>query len=352
VDLMDVVIGIDPHKHSSTAAALDRSGHVLQIARFPATRDGHQALRQWAGRWPARWFAVEGASGLGRPLAQQLLGHGEQVVDVPAKLAARVRLLSAGHNRKSDPDDAIATASAALQAPTLHPVAAEDHTTVLRLLSERRGDLVAQRTRTINRLHVLLGDLLPGQVARGLTADRAAALLRRVRTTSGTSGGARRTRRELASDLVREVRQLDRRLARLRRRITRALTQTPTSLPGLFGVGPVLAAKLLGEVGDVGRFASKARFASYTGTAPIEASSGEVVRHRLSRAGNRQLNHALHLMAICQIGHDTAGRAYYQRKLSEGKSSREALRCLKRRLSDVVYQRLLTDQRRLGTPAT
>jgi transposase len=348
---VDVVIGIDPHKHSSTAAVLDRGGHVLVIARFPATRAGHQALRKWAGRWPARSFAVEGASGLGRPVAQQLLGHGERVVDVPAKLAARVRLLSTGHNRKTDPDDAVATARAALQAPTLHPVAAEDQTTVLRLLSERRDHLVAQRTRTINRLHVLLADLLPGQVARRLTADRAAALLRRVRTSSSTSGGARRTRRELASDLVCDVRQLDRQLVELRRRITRAVTQVSTTLPELFGIGPVLAAKLLGEVGDVGRFATKAQFASYTGTAPIEASSGQVVRHRLSRAGNRQLNHALHLMAICQIGHDTAGRAYYQRKLSEGKSSREALRCLKRRLSDVVYQRLLTDQRRLGAPA-
>ena len=339
---MDVVIGIDPHKHSSTAAALDRAGRVLDIARFPATRDGHQRLRQWAGRWPTRSFAVEGASGLGRPLAQQLLGHAEHVVDVPAKLAARVRLLSPGHNRKSDPDDAIATARAALQAPTLHPVAAEDHTTVLRLLTERRDHLVAQRTQTINRLHVLLADLLPGQVARRLTADRAAALLRRVRTTSG----ARRTRRELARDLLGDVRQLDRQLADLQQRISLAVGLTATTLPELFGVGPVLAAKLLGEVGDVGRFATKAQFASYTGTAPIEASSGPVVRHRLSRAGNRQLNHALHLIAICQIGHDTAGRAYYQRKLAEGKSSREALRCLKRRLSDVVYQRPCTDQRR------
>jgi transposase len=348
---VDVIIGIDPHKHSSTAATLDRAGRVLDIARFPATRDGHQALRRWAGRWPARRFAIEGASGLGRPLAQELLGHGEQVLDVPAKLAARVRLLSPGHNRKSDPDDAVATARAALQAPTLHPVTAEDQTTVLRLLVERRDQLVAQRTRTINRLHVLLADLLPGQVARRLTADRAAGLLRRVRTTSRTSGGARRTRRELASDLLGDVRQLDRQLADLRRRITLAVGLTATTLPELFGIGPVLAAKLLGEVGDVGRFATKAQFASYTGTAPIEASSGQVVRHRLSRAGNRQLNHALHLMAICQIGHDTAGRAYYQRKLAEGKSSREALRCLKRRLSDVVYQRLLADQRRVHTPA-
>ena len=137
-------------------------------------------------------------------------------------------------------------------------------------------------------------------------------------TSSGTSGGARRLRRELASDLasdlIGDVRRLDRQLADLQRRITRAVKQAPTTLPELFGVRSVLTAKLLGEVGDVSRFATKAQFASYTGTAPIEASSGEVVRHRLSRAGNRQLNHALHLMlqlmAICQISHDTAGRIY------------------------------------------
>jgi transposase len=349
VDLVDVVIGIDPHKHSSTTAALDRSGRLLQVARFPASRDGYRALRQWAARWPARSFAVEGASGLGRPVAQQLLGHGETVVDVPAKLAARVRLLSSGHNRKTDPDDAIATARAAVQADVLQPVTAEDHSTVLRLLSERRDQLVAQRTRTINRLHVLLTDLIPAGSGPQLTADRAAQLLRRVRTSATT--GARRVRRELASDLVRDVRRLDRQLADLQRRITRAVKQAPTTLPELFGVRSVLTAKLLGEVGDVGRFATKAQFASYTGTAPIEASSGEVVRHRLSRAGNRQLNHALHLMAICQISHDTAGRSYYQRKRAEGKSSKEALRCLKRRLSDVVYQRMLADQRHAQTPA-
>jgi len=351
VDPVEVIIGIDPRKRSSTTAAVDGTGRVLQVARFPATRDGYRALRLWARRWPARSFAVEGASGLGRPVAQQLLGYGETVVDVPAKLAARVRLLSSGHNRKTDPDDAIATARAAVQADVLQPVTAEDHSTVLRLLSERRDQLVAQRTRTINRLHVLLTDLIPAGSGPQLTAGRAAQLLRRVRTSATT--GARRVRRELASDLVRDVRRLDRQLADLQRRITRAVKQAPTTLPELFGVRSVLTAKLLGEVGDVSRFATKAQFASssYTGTAPIEASSGEVVRHRLSRAGNRQLNHALHLMAICQISHDTAGRVYYQRKRAEGKSSKEALRCLKRRLSDVVYQRLVADQRRAHTPA-
>jgi transposase len=119
-----------------------------------------------------------------------------------------------------------------------------------------------------------------------------------------------------------------------------------TSLTELYGLGPVLVAKIIGRVGDVSRFPSKGHFASYTGTAPVEASSGEVVRHRLSRGGDRQLNYALHMIAICQIAQETCGRAYYRKKISEGKSGKEALRCLKRRISDAVFQKLRSD---LGT---
>jgi transposase len=285
---------------------------------------------------------VEGASGLGRTLAQQLATDGEHVVDVPAKLAARVRLLSAGHGRKSDAHDAVSVAVAAHGAKRLGQVRLEDHASVLRLLSDRRDDLVRARTQTLNRLHVLLCDLLPGGAKRSLDADAAAALLRRLRPATPPA----RTRRQLAVDLIGDLRTLDRRIAAVEERLRRAVHQSATTLIELFGVGPILAAKLLGEVGDVRRFATKHRFAAHTGTAPIEASSGEVVRHRLSRAGNRKLNHALHLMAIVQIRHPTAGQAYYRRKLAEGKSRKEALRCLKRRLSDAVYRQLLTDQQR------
>jgi len=143
--------------------------------------------------------------------------------------------------------------------------------------------------------------------------------------------------------LVRDVRRLDRQLSELEGRIREALEEASTGLTRLFGVGPILAAKIIGQVGAIARFPGKAHFASYTGTAPIEASSGDVVRHRLSRAGNRQLNHALHMIAICQVCHDTQGRTYYRRKLAEAKSEKEALRCLKRRLSDAVYKQLQTD---------
>jgi transposase len=157
------------------------------------------------------------------------------------------------------------------------------------------------------------------------------------------AGVAAIVRHQVAGDLVADVRDLDQRIATVEARITAAVKQSTTGLVALFGVGPVLAAKLLGEVGDVGRFPSKHHFAAHTGTAPLEASSGQVVHHRLYRVGDRKLNHALHLMAIVQIRHPTAGQAYYRRKRAEGKSPKEALRCLKRRLSDAVYRCLLAD---------
>jgi transposase len=262
-------------------------------------------------------------------------------VDVPAKLAARVRVLSLGHGRKTDPDDAVSVAVAARNAPWLRQVVVEDQAMVLHLLTNRRDDLVGMRTQTINRLHRLLVDLIPGGAGRNLTADGAAKLLGKVTPT----GAPTATRWQLAGDLVADVGDLDQRIAVIEERITAAVTQSKTSLVELFGVGPVLAAKLLGEVGDIRRFPSKHHFAAHTGTAPLEASSGQVVRHRLSRAGDRKLNHALYLMAIVQIRHPTAGQAYYRRKRAEGKSAKEALRCLKRRLSDAVYRCLLADQR-------
>jgi transposase len=153
----------------------------------------------------------------------------------------------------------------------------------------------------------------------------------------------------LATELVGDIRDLEQRIAGVEARIKTAVAQANTSLLELFGVGPVLAARFLGEVGDIGRFPSKHHFAAHTGTAPLEASSGQVVRHRLSRAGDRKLNHALYMMAMVQVRRPSAGQTYYQRKLAEGKSPKEALRCLKRRLSDAVYRCLRADQHRQPT---
>jgi transposase len=336
---MAVIIGVDPHKASHTAVALDDHGQLLDRQRIPATLEGYRALRGWAGQWDQRRWAVEGAHGVGRALAQRLVADAEPVVDVPAKLAARVRVLSVGHGRKTDPDDAVSVAVAARGAPSLRQVGVEDHAVVLHLLTNRREDLVRMRTQTINRLHRLLVDLVPAGAGRNLTADAAEALLNQACPT----GAPAVTRCQLAGDLIADVRDLDQRITTVEKRITAAVKQSKTSLVELFGVGSVLAAKLLGEVGDIRRFPSKHHFAAHTGTAPLEASSGQVVRHRLSRAGDRKLNHALHLMAIVQIRHPTSGQVYYRRKRAEGKSPKEALRCLKRRLSDAVYRCLLAD---------
>jgi transposase len=253
-----------PTKASHTAAALDDHGQLLDQQRIPANLDGYQQLRQWAGRWPQRCWAVEGAHGVGRALAQRLVGDGERVVDVPAKLAARVRVLSTGHGRKSDLHDAVSVAFAARSAPQLREVGLDDQATVLHLLTKRRQDLVAARTQTINRLHRLLVDLVPGGARRNLTANRAAALVAGVSPV----GQPAVTRWQLATDLIADVRQLDQRIAAVEARIKAAVAQANTSLLELFGVGPVLAATFLGEVGHIGRFPTKHHFAAHTGTTP------------------------------------------------------------------------------------
>jgi len=344
---MEIVIGVDPHKATNVVAAIDEEGELVGQETFPANRKGLQALQRWAKRFPKRRWAVEGASGIGRPLAQKLLAAGERVVDVPPKLSSRVRVLSSGNARKNDLLDATFIALAALRNDRLVSVQPEDgpegHAEVLRLLTERREDLVVERTRGLNRLHVLLRDLLCDAVRKQLSADAAAQLLRRARPKHP----AGRVRRHLASELVRDVRALDRRIAELDERIAVEVEASGTTLTKIFGVGPILAAKIVGIVGNVARFPSKAHFASYAGVAPIEASSGEVVRHRLSLAGNRRLNQVMHMIAVCQARSDsTRGGAYHRKKLAEGKSRREAMRCLKRRVSDAVYGALVVDSGR------
>jgi transposase len=338
---MKVLIGVDPHKASFAVAALDEAtGELVELASFPQNRLGLRSLERWARRFPERRWAVENAGGLGRHLAVRLATVGEFVVDVPPKLSARVRVLSTGNARKNDGVDALAIALAASRNERLTAVDPQADSEVLRLLSERREDLVAERTRALNRLHGLLRDLVPGGVARTLSADRAARILRGIRPQGGASA---RLRRQLASEVLRDIRTLDRKIAELNERIETEVEASGTALTEIFGVGPILAARIIGAVGDVARFPSKGHFASYSGTAPLEASSGEVVRHRLSLAGNRKLNYALHMVAVCQARSDARGGVYYRKKMAEGKSRKEALRCLKRRISDAVFKSLVAN---------
>jgi transposase len=337
-----VVIAVDPHKASWTAAAVDAALQPLEVIRVAVSAEGYRQLRRFARRWSDSSWAIEGAAGLGTPLTQRLHADGIEVTDVPAKLAARVRVLSTGHGRKTDEADAISVGIAALTATRLNTASVDAAITALRAVVEHRDDLVKTRTQTVNRLHVLLTHLTPAGATRGLTTDRAADILRQIRPREA----AAKTLRSLAADLVAEIRALDRRIAKAAADITAAVESSGSTLTELSGIGTLNAAKILARVGTIQRFRSADAFASYTGTAPIAASSGDVIRHRLSRAGDRQLNCCLHTMAISQIARDTPGRDYYRRKRAAGKSHREALRCLKRRLSDIVYRQLLRDSAR------
>ena len=278
---------------------------------------------------------MEGAAGLGHLLAQQLVAAGEQVLDVPPKLAARVRLLQAGDTNKNDPNDAFSVAVAALRSPARRPVLAEDHAAVLKVWAKRHRDLARARNQAACRLHAVLCDLVPGGHPQG---DH-----RRPRPPASSSRSRHRARspRRAASwppsssptsaAWMPSCRDTSKKLAA-------AVRASGTSLTGIFGVGPVIAGTVIGDVRQVFRFPSRDHFAACNGTAPVEVSSGGRKVYRLSLRGNRRLNHAIHMAAITQIRHKhSQGRAYYERKLAEGKTHKEALRCLKRRISDAIY---------------
>jgi transposase len=340
-----VMIGVDPAKRSNTIEVIDSNETVLVTARFENTNEDYRKMRTLVKRWPERVWAVEGATGVGLHLAQRLISDGERVVDVPSKLSTRVRAIDSGHGRKNDPTDAHAVAVVGPRTKGLREVVADDQTVALRLLSERRRDLVRSRTQAVNRLHQVLMELLPAGAQRHLTAAKAKDLVATVRPRDI----AGKARRQLAVDLIDDVAVFDRKIKTVDARIEEAVAASGTHLTDIVGVGPVTAATILGEVGDVARFATADNFASYTGTAPIEASSGDVVRHRLSRAGNRRLNSALHVVALSNKRYDPRGKAYYERKLAAGKGSKGSLRCLKRRLSDVVF-RVLVEERAAANP--
>lgn len=340
---MTVIIGVDPHKASHTAVAIGSDESELANIRVRATRQQVARLLAWAEPFGTRTWAIESAGGLGYLLAQQLVDAGESVVDVPATLASRVRMLASRRSNKNDPNDALSVAVAALRAPTLRAVEPADHVEVLRLLAKRNLDIGNHRTRVVCRLHAALAALAPGGIAKELNASDAVELLARIQPATPVE----QARHELAVELLDDVRRLDTQLKESHRRIRVAVRASGTTLTELFGVGPIIACSLIGYTGDVRRFRNRDQFAAYNGTAPIELSSGGRVVHRLSRRGNRRLNHALHMAAISQIRQShSEGRAYFDRKVAEGKTKKEALRALKRHVSNAVYSQLLIDAQR------
>lgn len=340
-----IMIGIDPHKASHTAVAIDQSEVVLGEFRVRASPGQVERLREWAVGFDDREWAVESARGLGYLLSQQLVAAGETVFDVPPMLASRVRLLGSGRSQKNDPNDARSIAIAALRSDRLSTVVGESHTQVLRMLAKRHRDMSRARAVTCARLHAMLIELRPGGIATKMSVNKAKLFLETVIVTDTVTGH----RVSIAAELVAEIGVLDELLKASKKRIAAAVTASGTTVTNVVGIGPICAAIIVGHVGNIDRFATKNHFAAYNATAPIEASSGDHARHRLNPRGNRQLNYGLHIAAVNQIRRDTQGRVYYDRKRAEGKSSKEALRCLKRQISDAVYKCLVADAQQRPT---
>ena len=334
-----VVIGMDPHKRSVTIEVMTADEAVVGGARFATDAAGYRAMLDYVAGWPERVWAIEGCNGIGRHVAMRLLADDQEVIDVPPKLSARTRVFATGQGRKTDATDAHSVALVGTRMAGLRPVVRNEQLEVLRLLVDRRRSIGEEHTRKISQLHALLLELIPGGAKKDLSAAQAKKLLAGVRPKDVVG----KTRKRVAAELVADLERLYLRKKAANKELVELVSATGTGLLGLHGIGPSGAARLLVEVGDVTRFPDRNHFASWTGTAPIDASSGDHVRHRLSRGGNRQINKALHIMATVQLRNATEGRAYYDRKKASGKTSAEAMRCLKRRLSDAVYRTLLAD---------
>jgi len=242
-----VMIGVDPHKASHTAVAISAAEEPLGELRVRASVAQAERLLAWAAAWPQRTWAVEGAGGLGHLLAQQLLSAGERVLDVPPKLGARVRLLATGDVNKNDPNDARSVAIAALRSAAVREARPDDHAAVLKIWSKRHRDLGRTRTQVVCRLHAVLCDLIPGGVSKAITAAAAARLLESI-TPAGAveAAGA-----ELAAAFAEDLRGTGARICETRKKLTGAVQAAGTSLTGLFGAGPVVAAAVIGDVRDV-----------------------------------------------------------------------------------------------------
>ena len=338
-----VVIGMDPHKRSATIELMTSDETILGRGRYDTDEAGFAAMTDYVNRLQPdralRVWAVEGCNGIGHHIAMRLLAAGEHVVDVPPKLSARARVFATGQGRKTDATDAHSVALVGTRMAGLRPVVNDEQLAVLRVLVDRRRSLGEDHTRMTSQLHRLLLELIPGGAKKDLSAAQAKALLAKVRPRDA----AGKTRRRVAAELIADLERIYSRKKAADKELRELVAATGSSLLSLTGIGPTGAARLLVDVGDITRFPDRGHFASWNGTAPIDASSGDVVRHRLSRAGNRQINRTLHIMAVVQLRNPGPGRDYYDGKKAGGKSSNEAMRCLKRRLSDIVFRTMLDD---------
>ena len=333
------MVGIDAHKRSHTLVAVDETGRELGGRTVTATAEGHLEALAWARQWPERTFAVEDCRHVTRQLESDLLGAGAAVLRVPTRLMADTR--RAGRQRgKSDPIDALAVARAALREPGLPVARLDGEARELRLLTDHRDDLVAERTRIQARLRWHLHELFPGREIPPRSLRRQHVLASLEERLVGVEG----TVAEICRELLLRCRELTLRANELERQIAMLVRTLAPSLLDLPGCGVLSAAKIIGETAGVQRFRSKAAYASWNGTAPLPVWSGNTTRHRLSRSGNRQVNAALHRIAITQWRGDGRGHAYVTRRMAAGNTKTEALRLLRRRISDEVFRRMLADE--------
>lgn len=340
-----VIVGIDAHTQSHTAAAIDEHGRELATLTVGAQPAELDRLGAWIDELDeVRLVAIEGAKGFGLPITRRLLAAGVEVIDVPTHLTALGRQSSRSRG-KDDPADAVTIARMALREPGLPRLRASHLASDLKLLVDARDQLVAEGTRIRNRLHALLLTLAPGYRAETGALSTGVAL-RTARRLVRASGGSDPIRTRLALGAIRRLKAIDAEAAEFEREIGELVEASGAArLRAICGVGPIVAGKLLGETHDVDRFPSAAAFAAHAGVAPIPASSGTTTRHRLNRGGNRQLNRALFTVAMVQARWDSQGSAYLARKRGEGKSPAEARRCLMRHLARVVYRAMVADTR-------
>lgn len=334
-----VIIGIDAHKRTHTLVLCDEHGRKLAERTSGTSSCDHLKLVAWvAGHGSERMWAIEDCRHLSRRLERDLLLAGERILRVPPKLMANARSAARSYG-KSDAIDALAVARAALREPSLPPARLEGEERELRLLVDHREDLVGERTRVSNRLRWHLHELDPG----GEPAPGSLKRLRTLERLAATLAEAEGLVARLARELLERCRQLTVEIRALEAEITARVRALAPSLLALVGCGALTAAKIVGETAGVGRFHSPDAYARHNGTAPVPVSSAGAVRHRLSRTGNRQLNAALYRIALTQSQWHPEAKALLARRKAQGDSSRQAVRVLKRRLSDVVYRALRAD---------
>ena len=333
-----VVLGADLHKRSHTIVVIDGTGRQLAEKTIPATDAGHVELRRWAAQWPERTWGLEDCRHLSRRLDAELVRAGESVVRVAPKLMAGARRSSRAPG-KSDPIDALAVARAVLREPDLPVARLDGPDRTVRLLVDHREDLVGERTRHEQRLRWFLVELAVVEPAPRSLGRTVVQVGLRAALAERTEPVAR-----FARDLLDRIIELSSAIRALEREIEGHVRTLAPMLLAMPGCGALTAAKIVGETAGISRFHSKAAFAIHNGSAPVPVWSGSVVRHRLNRGGNRQLNAALHRIAITQIRLAGPGRAYVDHRLAAGDTRTEAIRALRRRISDEVFRRLRADE--------